>query len=103
VHLACAVFIPEVSFSDAKRLRIVEGISTIPTHRWSTVRGGHVLTQTTNTKMLNRSDARYAAKLAAQSSDAVIALPNITSHARGLAGTSSALRSKRYYSSFTSA
>jgi hypothetical protein len=36
VHLACAVFIPEVSFSDAKRLRIVEGISTIPTHRWST-------------------------------------------------------------------
>jgi hypothetical protein len=38
VHLACAVFIPEISFSDAKRLRIVEGISTLPTHRWSTVR-----------------------------------------------------------------
>ncbi|KAN0109125.1 hypothetical protein V8E52_009647 [Russula decolorans] len=36
VHLACAVFIPEITFSDAKRLRIVEGISTIPTHRWST-------------------------------------------------------------------
>lgn len=53
VHLACAVFIPEVSFSDAKRLRMVEGISTIPTHRWSTVRGGCVLAQTTNTKMLD--------------------------------------------------
>ncbi len=38
VHLACAVFVPEISFSDAKRLRIVEGISTIPTHRWSAVR-----------------------------------------------------------------
>ena len=38
VHLACAVFLPEIMFSDAKRLRIVEGISTIPTHRWSTVR-----------------------------------------------------------------
>ncbi|KAI0287346.1 hypothetical protein BC826DRAFT_917324 [Russula brevipes] len=36
VHLACAVFVPELTFSDAKRLRIVEGISTIPTHRWST-------------------------------------------------------------------
>jgi PHD-zinc-finger like domain len=38
VHLACAVFVPEVTFSDAKRLRVVEGISTIPAHRWSTVR-----------------------------------------------------------------
>lgn len=38
VHLACAVFIPEITFSDAKRLRIVEGISTIPAHRWSAVR-----------------------------------------------------------------
>jgi hypothetical protein len=41
VHLACAVFIPEITFSDAKRLRIVEGISTIPIHRWSTVRNLH--------------------------------------------------------------
>ena len=37
VHLACAVFVPELTFSDAKRLRIVEGISSIPNHRWSTV------------------------------------------------------------------
>ena len=42
VHLACAVFVPEVTFSDAKRLRVVEGISTIPTHRWSTVRSSRV-------------------------------------------------------------
>ncbi|KAI0058854.1 hypothetical protein BV25DRAFT_1890628 [Artomyces pyxidatus] len=35
-HVACAVFIPEVTFSDAARLRIVEGISTIPSHRWAT-------------------------------------------------------------------
>ncbi|KAI0259433.1 hypothetical protein BC834DRAFT_833552 [Gloeopeniophorella convolvens] len=36
VHLACAVFVPEVSFADARRLRAVEGISTVPTHRWAT-------------------------------------------------------------------
>ena len=41
------------------------------------------------------SDARCATKLAAQSSDAATALLNITSRAHGLAGTSSALRSKR--------
>ena len=37
VHALCAVFIPEVQFSDAPRLRIVEGVSTIPKHRWTTV------------------------------------------------------------------
>ncbi|KAL5536689.1 SNT2 [Sanghuangporus sanghuang] len=36
VHALCAVFIPEVQFSDAPRLRIVEGVSTIPKHRWTT-------------------------------------------------------------------
>jgi hypothetical protein len=36
-HILCAVFIPEPSFTDASRLRLVEGISTIPVHRWSTV------------------------------------------------------------------
>ncbi|TFY78651.1 hypothetical protein EWM64_g5362 [Hericium alpestre] len=34
-HIVCSVFIPEVQFSDATRLRLVEGISTIPGHRWS--------------------------------------------------------------------
>ncbi|EJC99959.1 uncharacterized protein FOMMEDRAFT_159536 [Fomitiporia mediterranea MF3/22] len=36
VHVLCSVFIPEVQFSDATRLRMVEGISTIPKHRWTT-------------------------------------------------------------------
>ncbi|KAI0923517.1 hypothetical protein AcV5_009037 [Taiwanofungus camphoratus] len=35
VHVLCSVFIPEVTFSDANRLRLVEGISTIPQYRWS--------------------------------------------------------------------
>lgn len=33
-HVLCAVFIPEVSFTDASRLRHIEGISTIPQYRW---------------------------------------------------------------------
>ena len=37
-HVLCSVFIPEITFSDASRLRVVEGISTIPHSRWSSVR-----------------------------------------------------------------
>lgn len=38
VHVLCAVFSPEVTFSDVVHLRLVEGISTIPRARWSAVR-----------------------------------------------------------------
>ncbi|CAL1714076.1 unnamed protein product [Somion occarium] len=34
VHTLCSVFIPEISYSDATRLRLVEGISTMPPYRW---------------------------------------------------------------------
>ncbi|KAI0318770.1 hypothetical protein OF83DRAFT_1163302 [Amylostereum chailletii] len=34
-HVVCSVFMPEVTFSDASRLRLVEGISSIPLHRWT--------------------------------------------------------------------
>lgn len=34
VHTICSVFIPEVQYTDAARLRLVEGISTIPIYRW---------------------------------------------------------------------
>ncbi|KII85994.1 hypothetical protein PLICRDRAFT_56467 [Plicaturopsis crispa FD-325 SS-3] len=34
-HVLCSTFIPEVSFTDSERLRLVEGISTIPRQRWS--------------------------------------------------------------------
>ncbi|KAI0071159.1 hypothetical protein K474DRAFT_1712701 [Panus rudis PR-1116 ss-1] len=34
VHSLCSVFIPEIQYSDASRLRLVEGISTIPLYRW---------------------------------------------------------------------
>ncbi|EGO22633.1 hypothetical protein SERLADRAFT_451461 [Serpula lacrymans var. lacrymans S7.9] len=36
VHVLCSVFTPEVTFTDVSRLRLVEGISTIPRQRWST-------------------------------------------------------------------
>jgi len=36
VHVLCSVFVPELQFTDSSRLRIVEGISIIPHHRWST-------------------------------------------------------------------
>ncbi|EAU90390.2 ZNF1 [Coprinopsis cinerea okayama7 len=35
-HVICAVFLPELSFTDASRLRLVEGMSTIAKHRWTT-------------------------------------------------------------------
>lgn len=34
-HVLCAVFTPEISFSDVSQLRLVEGISTIPKQRWA--------------------------------------------------------------------
>ena len=35
--MICSVFIPELTFSDTMRLRLVEGISVINPHRWLTV------------------------------------------------------------------
>ncbi|KAI0675865.1 hypothetical protein C8Q78DRAFT_353648 [Trametes maxima] len=34
VHVLCSVFIPEINYSDAARLRLVEGVSAIPPYRW---------------------------------------------------------------------
>ncbi|KAF7370427.1 Lid2 complex component snt2 [Mycena sanguinolenta] len=35
-HVLCSVFIPELTFTDASRLRSVEGLSSITRHRWTT-------------------------------------------------------------------
>ena len=35
-HVLCAVFMSELTFTDASRLRLVEGLSTIGRHRWTT-------------------------------------------------------------------
>ncbi|PPQ98048.1 hypothetical protein CVT26_003043 [Gymnopilus dilepis] len=35
-HVLCSVFTPELSFTDASRLRLVEGLNTVGRHRWST-------------------------------------------------------------------
>lgn len=37
VHVLCSVFIPEINYSDAARLRLVEGVSAIPQYRWQNV------------------------------------------------------------------
>ena len=37
VHVLCSVFIPEITYSDASKLRLVEGISAIPVYRWQNV------------------------------------------------------------------
>ncbi|KAH9851909.1 hypothetical protein C2E23DRAFT_869052 [Lenzites betulinus] len=34
VHVLCSAFIPEINYSDAARLRLVEGVSAIPQYRW---------------------------------------------------------------------
>jgi len=35
-HVLCSVFMPEITFTDASRLHLVEGASTISRHRWAT-------------------------------------------------------------------
>ncbi|KAF8972764.1 hypothetical protein BDZ97DRAFT_1649930 [Flammula alnicola] len=35
-HILCAIFTPELSFTDASRLRLVEGLNTVSRHKWST-------------------------------------------------------------------
>ena len=37
VHVLCAVFVSELSFTDPSRLRLVEGVSTITRHKWTSV------------------------------------------------------------------
>lgn len=37
VHILCSLFASEVSFTDATRLRLVEGVSAIGQSRWETV------------------------------------------------------------------
>ncbi|THV02548.1 hypothetical protein K435DRAFT_749271 [Dendrothele bispora CBS 962.96] len=34
-HVICSVFVPEVTFTDHSTLKLVEGISAIPTRRWA--------------------------------------------------------------------
>ncbi|KAJ7180838.1 hypothetical protein C8R46DRAFT_594216 [Mycena filopes] len=34
-HVLCSVFIPELTFTDASRLRCVEGLSSVTRHRWT--------------------------------------------------------------------
>lgn len=38
-HLICAVFIPELAFTDCNNLKVVEGVSALSSHRWTTVSG----------------------------------------------------------------
>ena len=36
-HVLCAVFTPEITFTDASRLRLVEGLNTVTRHKWTAV------------------------------------------------------------------
>lgn len=36
-HILCAVFTPELTFTDASRLRLVEGMNTVARHKWLAV------------------------------------------------------------------
>jgi hypothetical protein len=93
VHILCSVFIPEVSFTDATRLRVAEGISTIPRQRWTSVRlsfGQTVLFS------LLYSVAVCVVRLVVPSSDAVIASKNTMHHAPGKMDIDLDLKSSRY-------
>lgn len=36
-HVLCAVFTPELTFTDASRLRLVEGLNAVARHKWTAV------------------------------------------------------------------
>lgn len=36
-HVLCAVFTPELTFTDASQLRLVEGMNTVSRHKWLAV------------------------------------------------------------------
>lgn len=98
VHVLCSVFIPELTFSDTTRLRLVEGISVINPHRWLTV-SHDPYSQLGLSSFAERrrppSPAAYAPKEAAQWSAAVIAPRNSTSLAPGRPVTGSVSKSKQ--------
>ena len=98
MHLACAVFIPEVTFSDAKRLRIVEGISTIPFHRWAIVRNTLAFIRPVVGSLMperaTSSNVRCATNPVARSFGVATVRQSTISPAPGPAVTSLALRFK---------
>ena len=87
VHILCSVFVPEVSFTDATRLRVAEGISTIPRQRWTSVRTSSVVH--TDSLSLLYSVVIFVVKQVALSFDAAIASRSTMRHARGKTGTGS--------------
>ncbi len=36
-HILCSIFVPEVMYTEAIRLRVAEGISALPLERWQRV------------------------------------------------------------------
>jgi len=85
VHVLCSVFMPEVSFTDAARLRVAEGVSTIPRQRWLSV-SLQPLNSHGSISVFGRN-AVYVARLVAQSPNAAIVLRSTTHRARGRSAT----------------
>jgi hypothetical protein len=82
VHILCSVFVPEVTFTDATRLRAAEGISTIPRQRWTSVII-YFVTQTKTFSLLLYSDVLCVAKEVAPLFDAAIASKSTMRHVHG--------------------
>lgn len=89
-HVICSVFSPELTFTDASRLRLVEGLSTIPHHRWATVSG--MVYDTRSPDSSGNRDAVYVTCRVALSLNVATAQRIITFPAHGSKVTSSALR-----------
>jgi len=82
VHVLCAVFSPEITFSDVVHLRLVEGISTIPRVRWSAVRPPPFQTPLMVTYTYH-SGAPCVVRWVVLSFDAAIAFESTMFHALG--------------------
>ena len=87
VHILCSVFVPEVSFTDATRLRVAEGISTISRQRWTSVKKSFIV-QTESFSLLY-SVVHFVAKEVVPSFDAVIVSKSTMRHAHGKTDTGS--------------
>lgn len=96
VHILCSLFAPEVTYTDAARLRLVEGISAISRPRWEKV--CHLFISPYFV-LLNIILSRFAFYVSAQEVFVLSALfvsPSIILRAPGKLGSKSHLKCKGY-------
>lgn len=91
-HVLCAVFTPEITFTDTSRLRLVEGLNTVARHKWSAVSVCYCSPRLPKIYYQNRN-VFFVVKLRELRFVVVIATKSFTLHVLGNKDTSLVLRS----------